>query len=444
MLTRIDLDFPADPVALLRRLADRPGLSALVSRAAAADFGGFSFVACEPVGIVRSLDPLAGGAARGSADALGFVPRFIGVLPFEAFRALERPAWVKEDTRAPAMIERIEWLEYAAVLVVDHVLEQVFAVGKESAARALAGLVSSRADPGPTSFQLRARDAEAPELHVERVRTAIERIWAGDLYQVNLARRLALALEPADGAARVALLEALCDAFPTPFGALISLSGGQTVVTSTPELLLDASPRVDGFDTLVTEPIKGTRRRSPDHHDDDAVVRELDQDPKERAELAMIIDVERNDLARVCVPGSVVIERPPHVVAHSTVFHRVARLRGQVRAGVSRQQVLEALVPSGSVTGAPKVKAMELIRELEPVRRGLYTGGLGYLGWDGSLRLAMAIRTLVLGPSGEGEYLVGGGIVESSDPERELSETRWKSAQLEAISAGRLRRPLSA
>ena len=162
---------------------------------------------------------------------------------------------------------------------------------------------------------------------------------------------------------------------------------------------------------------------------------ELDQDPKELAELTMIVDVERNDLGRVAIPGSVRVTSPPRVVTHRTVHHRVACVAARARPDVSRDDVLRALLPSGSVTGAPKVRAMEVIAALEPRRRGLYTGAIGHVAHDGSLTLSMAIRTAVL-RGDEGEYWTGGGIVADSDPEREVEETRWKALQLQRASEG--------
>lgn len=432
-MPRIALDIAADAFAIARRLAARPGLAVLSSNRADQRYGRCSFVACEPSAIVSALDPLAGAPVTAD-DA---VPRFIGVLPFEAFRSLERPAWSRPEERAPPLVSAMRWLEYDAVIAIDHAAGTVSAVGEERAARALKTLVEQSPEPPVAPFRFSVEEGEPGELHVARVRAAIEKIFAGDLYQVNLARRLTVALDRSDALALLSLLSRLQEAFPSPFGAFIPCENGASVVASTPELLLDATPSADGrgFATLATEPIKGTRRRDADPATDAALAKELDQDPKERAELSMIIDVERNDLARVSEPGSVVIEEPPHVVSHRTVHHRVARLTSRVRAGASRAEVLAAMVPSGSVTGAPKVRAMELIAALEPVRRGLYTGGFGYLARDGSLRLAMAIRSLVIGPDGRGEYFSGGGIVESSDPQRELEETHWKAAQLSALVA---------
>jgi anthranilate/para-aminobenzoate synthase component I len=164
-------------------------------------------------------------------------------------------------------------------------------------------------------------------------------------------------------------------------------------------------------------------------------MQELEQDPKERAELTMIVDVERNDLGRVAEVGSVRLAALPHVVTHRTVHHRVALLTARTRAGVGRDDVLRSMLPSGSVTGAPKVRAMEVIASLEPLRRGLYTGAIGFIGHDGVITLSMAIRTVVLNGN-EGEYWTGGGIVADSDPAREVEETQWKALQLRQALRG--------
>jgi anthranilate/para-aminobenzoate synthase component I len=183
---------------------------------------------------------------------------------------------------------------------------------------------------------------------------------------------------------------------------------------------------------LRTGPIKGTRPRGAHAEEDARFARELDTDPKERAELTMAIDVHRSDLGRVAEPGSVRLMSGPRVVAGRTVWSRVAEVVARRAAGASLERVARAVLPCGSVTGAPKVRAMEVIARLEPWRRGLYTGAFGYVGRDGSLELAMAIRTLQL-QGDEGAYFTGGGIVADSVPERELEETRWKAAQLAAL-----------
>jgi len=195
------------------------------------------------------------------------------------------------------------------------------------------------------------------------------------------------------------------------------------VVAASPELFLS----LDTDGTARTRPIKGTRPRDSDAERDRALAVELDQDPKERAELAMVIDVERSDLGRVARPGSVRLVDGPRVESHPGVHHRVATVEATLRPEVSRDELLRALLPSGSVTGAPKIRAMEVIAELEPVRRGLYTGAFGVIRHDASVELGMAIRVLTV-QGGVGRYYSGGGIVADSVPGREVEETLWKAS----------------
>jgi anthranilate/para-aminobenzoate synthase component I len=261
---------------------------------------------------------------------------------------------------------------------------------------------------------------------VARIRAALALIAAGDLYQVNLARPLAfdLAGSPVD------LFAALVRSAPAPYAFFVDFGAVGVAIGTSPELALE----VRGH-RLRTGPIKGTRPRGVDAASDAAYAAALDADPKERAELTMAVDLHRNDLGRVAVPGSVRVLGDPHVVAGRTVWSRVAEVVARRDPACDLEDVVRATVPLGSVTGAPKVRAMEVIAALEPERRGLYAGALGYVGRDGALVLAMAIRTLEVDPAlGRVRYFSGGGIVADSDPERELDETRWKASQLGALS----------
>jgi len=448
---------PPDPCALARRLQAAGGrrLALLHASEHGVDQGAaplgeplsrWSFVAADPDLSSDRLDPLADDPdlardlAPGSTPGLRRFPRWIGALPYEHRRDLERPAWRPADSRPPALMTRPIWRRYPAVAGVDHVEGRVLVAGRTAAdverlVRRLAGEPRAQAP-----LRLEVADDEPARLHVERVRAAKELIAAGDLYQVNLARRLRLALLEGDA---LGLYERLARAAPTPLGAFLDLDEGLAVASTSPELFLLAAPApldpyaresdqlTQGYGLIFTSPIKGTRPRGKDAVADAALAVELDQDPKERAELTMIVDVERNDLGRLAVPGSVRLLGAPRVVTHRTIHHRVAWLSARARPGVTREAALAAMLPSGSVTGAPKVRAMEVIASLEPRRRGLYTGAFGCVGHDGRLTLAMAIRTAVLAGR-EGEYFTGGGIVADSDPERELSETRWKALQLAA------------
>nr|MDQ2647328.1 anthranilate synthase component I family protein [Myxococcota bacterium] len=280
------------------------------------------------------------------------------------------------------------------------------------------------AEPRPIALSLRA-PLEPGELHALRIERALAEIARGNVYEVNLARRLELSVEGAPWD----LLSTLAGGGVPPHAFALRWDGLDVCAIS-PELCL----RLEASGRLVTSPIKGTRPRHPEPAEDARLARDLDADPKERAELTMILDVERNDLGRVSRVGSVRVAEPPHVVSWPSVHHRLATLEAELTEGVSRAALLTAFLPSGSVTGAPKRRAMQLIRELEPHRRGLYTGVFGSIGHDGGLELGMAIRTLV-SRGGVGHYFTGGGIVADSVPEREVEETLWKAEGVLRVAA---------
>jgi anthranilate/para-aminobenzoate synthase component I len=426
------LRVPADPLRIARALVGRPGLAVLASRPAAAprpEDARYSFVASDPVDASDALVPpgATAGDREGSAQ-----PAWIGVIPYEGLRAIERSAWTRDpDDRPPCTLARPAWRRYAAVVRVDHTTGEVVVAGDDE--RSIASLAERVSDATPTDPvappELRlgpTGDAEA-HAHLERIREALRLIASGDLYEINLARRIPVTFK----GDVLALFTSLLDSAPAPWGFLQDL-GETLVIASSPELALS----VNG-DELRTCPIKGTRPRGRDDEEDVRLARELDADPKEQAELTMAVDVHRNDLGRVAVPGSVRVLGAPRVLGGRTVWSRVAEVVARRLPGASLDDVMRAVLPCGSVTGAPKVRAMEVIARLEPWRRGLYTGAFGYVGRGERLELAMAIRTLQLARSEtgawEGSYFSGGGIVADSVPERELEETRWKAVQLEQL-----------
>jgi anthranilate/para-aminobenzoate synthase component I len=226
---------------------------------------------------------------------------------------------------------------------------------------------------------------------------------------------------------------------PVPYGFFAQIER-VTVMGASPELALEVHGR-----NLRTCPIKGTRPRGIDATTDEALARALDADEKERAELTMAVDLHRNDLGRVAVPGTVRVLGEPRIVKGARVMSRVAEIVATRCEDASLDACARACLPCGSVTGAPKIRAMEIIAELEPDRRGLYTGAYGHVARDGRLCLAMAIRTAVVDEAGDHadarlalrgnvDYFTGGGIVWGSDPEREEEETRWKAAHLERMN----------
>lgn len=274
-------------------------------------------------------------------------------------------------------------------------------------------------EPAPVSFLPRPHFTD----HLPRVRfcemvaQAQRYIAAGDIYQVNLAHRLSAEWR---GEA-FAFYEALRDYSPSPFAAYLALDQ-RRVLSSSPESFLKMSGRA-----VRTRPIKGTRPRRAEPNADERSAYDLLTSPKEIAELVMITDLERNDLGQVCEYGSVRVSELLKLERHEQVFHLVSTVEGRLRADVDHLAALAACFPGGSITGAPKRRAREIISELEPEPRGLYTGAIGWIGFNGESQFNIAIRTVVI-ENGRAHFHVGAGIVADSVPEREWQETMDKAA----------------
>jgi para-aminobenzoate synthetase component 1 len=252
---------------------------------------------------------------------------------------------------------------------------------------------------------------------IARVEQARDYIRSGDIYQVNLSHRLAAAC----GLSGWEFFQRLSAISPAPFSAYLDCGEFQ-IVSSSPELFL----RLSGSH-ILTRPIKGTRPRSVDADRDAQLTYELQTSPKEMAELVMITDLLRNDLGRVCEFGSVQVPELVRLERHPQVQHLVSTVEGRLRKNVSHFGAFASCFPGGSITGAPKIRAMEIIDELEPVTRGPYTGALGYLGFNRESQLAIAIRTAVC-REGMVYFHAGAGIVADSIPEAEFEETLTKAA----------------
>jgi para-aminobenzoate synthetase component 1 len=263
------------------------------------------------------------------------------------------------------------------------------------------------------------------------VRRAIEYIHAGDVFQVNLSRRLTASWRGDP----FALYARLRRSSPAPFAALVRLACAD-VISASPERFLRRAGAV-----LETRPIKGTRPRNPDPALDEALARELHASPKDRAENVMIVDLARNDLGRVARYGSVEVTGLWEVERHPGLHHLASEVRARVDESVSVRDIVRATFPPGSVTGAPKIRALELIEELEPVRRGPYCGAIGHFGPGSDLELSVAIRTFVA-EQGRLHLQAGGAVVADSDPAMEWAETQHKAARLlAAAGAGPIERP---
>ena len=259
---------------------------------------------------------------------------------------------------------------------------------------------------------------EDDERYLQAVGRAKEYIAAGDVYQANLSRGWITQFPQARDAAD--LYAALSVSNPAPFAGLARWRDA-AIISSSPERLLQLR---DGI--ASTRPIAGTRPRATDRDDDEQLSSELFANPKERAEHIMLIDLERNDLGRVCEAGTVEVDEMMALESYAHVHHIVSNVRGRLKTGIAPGEAIRAVFPGGTITGCPKVRCMEIISELEGVARGAYTGSFGYLNRDGSLDLNILIRTMVL----QGRTLrlrAGAGIVADSVPLAELAETRAKA-----------------
>lgn len=413
----------------------------------------YSLIGTRPLAVLRQVDRqparfcVAGRSVREDADGWRLwraahrvlpklasapwpiAPGWIGYVGFEMARRLERlPDSHREDLGLPLL--RMALLDRGIVL--DHKRRRALAVQARGVAEALAGAGSSvEADtewierwehaantaaqplPGPQSrltYELSRADYES------MVRRGLAYIGAGDIYQVNLAQRVRVA----GVGAPLATYASLRRSNPAPYSALLRWEVG-AIASVSPELFLRLR---DG--AVLTRPIKGTRPRTGDPQRDEQQRRALLASVKEAAELAMIVDLHRNDLGRVCRYGSVRVSRPRGVEAHPTVFHTVADIVGRLRPECDAIDLLAACFPAGSISGVPKIRAIEIIDELEPVARGAYTGAVGVVGLDGRMTMNVAIRTLQMRGS-EATLYVGGGIVADSDPAAEYAETEAKA-----------------
>jgi len=284
----------------------------------------------------------------------------------------------------------------------------------------VAALERQPAGPESENTMLAVSEAE-PLLYTGAVARILDYIREGDVFQVNLSRQwdidFSLPVDP------VSIYRQLCIHNPAPFSGLLSL-GDSAIVSSSPERLVALR---NGL--VETRPIAGTRPRSLSGTLDRAYSSELLAHPKERAEHIMLIDLERNDLGRICVPGSIEVNELMALESYAHVHHIVSNIRGRLRSDVTPGQVIRAVFPGGTITGCPKVRCMQIIAELEHEARGAYTGSMGYLNRDGSMDLNILIRTMV-SHARRISLRAGAGIVADSVPEAELAETRAKARGL--------------
>ncbi len=444
-----EISYWRDSAALFEAMADEPWSALLDSGAAGQVAGRYDIMVADPMTTLVAGDEQTEVHRRDGAveihdgdpfallrSELGPVAPSLGDCPF-AGGAVGYFAYdlVRRIERLPARAADAEGLPLMAVgihdwaVVVDHRCERAWLVGSDRDPRTRERwdeLVARLRSPAayewgaPLRVTGRPRANLGAEGYRERVARVLDYLYAGDCYQVNFAQRFEV--------------EALGDAWPayrqmralnpSPFGAWLR-QPGREILSASPErfLAVDAEGRVE------TRPIKGTRPRATDPAQDRALAEALVASPKDRAENVMIVDLLRNDLGRVCRPGSVRVPRLFALESFATVHHLVSTVTGELAGGYHALDLLRACFPGGSITGAPKIRAMEIIEELEPHRRGVYCGSIGYVGFDGAMDTNIAIRTLVCS-EGRARFWAGGGVVIDSAVEQEYQESFDKAAAM--------------
>jgi anthranilate synthase component 1 len=376
-----------------------------------------------PLALVRSHLDRYRAAVR--PDLPPMIGGFVGFLGYDAIRLWERlPHRPPDDLGLPVF--RLSLMD--SVVVFDHrhhtlriVASAFLDEGAETAYRRarerIDGLVERLArprppDPARPAVPVEPRAETTPEAYCAAVERAQEYIRAGDIFQVILSQRFAA---PVPGLDPLAIYRTLRRLNPSPYMFLLD-AGGAWLAGASPERLV----RLE-HGRLDMRPLAGTRRRGATPAEDDALAAELLADPKERAEHVMLVDLTRNDVGRVSRYGSVRVSELMAIERYSHVMHLVSHVEGELAARRGAWDVLQAVFPHGTVSGAPKVRAMEIIDELEPTARGPYAGTVGYLGLDGSLNTAITIRTVLL-HRGTAYVQAGAGIVADSIPEQEHQE----------------------
>ena len=446
-----------DPLAVFAGFAAAPGAIFLDSALEGGALGRYSFIAADPFRTLKSRDGLvADGGAEFSGEPFAILKKRLaryaierdprlppfqtgaaGYFAYDLGQHLERlPSHRIDDQPLPdLLIGFYDW-----TIAFDHVERRAFLMAsghpapseRERKARAAMRLteVRSRLDRKSPISKQRVVARPRPDLdrsaYEAMVRRAIDYILAGDIYQANITQRFRAELAPHDDP--FALYCALRRRNPAPFAAFLH-HGDVAIISASPERFLKLS---DGH--VETRPIKGTRPRGATHKEDEALKRELAASEKDRAENLMIVDLLRNDLSRVCRDKTLQVPVLFGLESYATVHHLVSVVTGELTPGKGAIDLLRAAFPGGSITGAPKIRAMEIIAELEPTRRGPYCGSIGYIGFDGWMDTSIVIRTICI-RGRQLTFQVGGGIVADSDPAAEYEESMTKAkAMIEVLS----------
>ena len=445
---------PPDPFTIFESLRKYPYVFFLDSACDHGKLGRFSFIGCEPFLVFKargdeiSLEWAGGRTEHFKSDPFAALERLlkkldlpaslpgvpftsgaVGYFSYDMKAFLESlPDAARDDTGIPDCVLGF----YDTVVIYDHLAGTCSIASTElpsgDARHARARLAELKKKIASSRRGHRAigkisapriRSNFTKETYINAVKKAKEYIKRGDIYQVNLSQRFEASFDipPSE------LYRRLRSFSPAPFAAYLGFDD-VAILSSSPERFLFKKGAY-----IETRPIKGTRPRGKDPSGDRAMETELAASAKDMAEHIMIVDLERNDLGRICEFGSVRPTESAVIEKYANVFHLVSTVSGTLKKGIGAVDCLRATFPGGSITGAPKIRSMEIIDELEDVRRSVYTGALGYIGFDGTMDTSIVIRTFVI--KGKKLYFqVGGGIVADSDPEKEYEETLHKARGL--------------
>ncbi len=434
----VEIAYPDDSARLFERLLDLPRCVFLDSAHPAYPSARYDILAAEPSTTLTTFGPLtrtvsAAGTAWSADDPLRLLqtqlerqPCAAGTLPFtggaigyfgyDLARRIERlPERAIDDIGLPDMAVGL----YPWSVVVDHREHRAWLTGtaRDGIRQRLEGNDAPGREPFRTCSELRTD--MSPATYADAFARVQRYIQDGDCYQVNLARRFSVSAQGDPWS----LYRHLRRLSPAPHSAYLHTPYG-SVLSASPERFL----RVRNTH-VETRPIKGTRPRGADAALDQALAQELASSPKDRAENIMIVDLLRNDLGKTCATGSIKVPRLLEVETFSNVHHLVSTVTGQLGAHTQATDLLRGCFPGGSVTGAPKLRAMEIIEELEPHRRSIYCGAVGYLGYDGGMDTSIAIRTLLY-RNGTAHFWAGGGLVADSEPAAEAQEILDKAQSM--------------
>ncbi len=439
-----------DPIQAFAPWAGRPWSILLDSAQQDGARGRYSYICVAPIQTLQirdgsiildgarqggcPFDCLEAVLARHAQPTLAGLPPFqggaVGYLGYELARFLENvPVSGADDMRLPDMAVGF----YDQIIAFDGAARRAWLIARDTGAgdararydRLRADIVAARANETPPPveiFDIDGWSANFSRLAYEQiVSRVIAYILDGDIFQANIAQRFAIKL--GDNFDRFDFYRRLRDVNPAPYAAFMEM-GEFAIASSSPELFLKLA---EG--KIEARPIKGTRPRRTNSEQDALLARALMESAKDHAENVMIVDLLRNDLSRVCQDGSVDVPSLCELESFASVHHLVSTVTGVLRSGLGPVDVLRAAFPGGSITGAPKIRAMQIIAELEPHIRGSYCGGIGYIGFDGVMEMNIAIRTIALNAR-QAVFHAGGGIVADSDPAEEYTESLDKARAL--------------